>query len=122
MLAELAIIPLGRGTHLSTEIAAILEVVDASGLPYQLTPAGTCIEGEWDEVMAVVRRCHEKARSISPHVITTLRIDDEEDGREKLVHNVDAVERKVGHPLRRLERKAAPVRTADATGLTDAPA
>jgi len=32
----------------SKEIAEVLRIVDDSGLPYQLTPAGTCIEGDWD--------------------------------------------------------------------------
>jgi len=45
MLVELTINPLGRGTHLSKDLAEILNVVDASGLPYCLTPFGTCTRG-----------------------------------------------------------------------------
>lgn len=103
MLVELSIIPLGGGTHLSEAIASVLEPVEASGLPYQLTPSGTCVEGEWDEVMAIVRRCHERARERSPHVFTTIRIEDEEGGRDKLTRNVASVEEKAG---RRLGRSA----------------
>jgi uncharacterized protein (TIGR00106 family) len=99
MLAELSIVPLGGNTHLSAEIAAVLELVDDSGLRYQLTPCGTCIEGEWDEVMDLVRRCHERARERSPHVFTTIRIEDEQDARDKLVENVASVERKLGRTL-----------------------
>jgi len=69
MLVELSIDPLGRGTHLSHDLAGILKIVDNSGLRYCLTPFGTCIEGEWDEVMALVKRCHEQARTGSSHVI-----------------------------------------------------
>ncbi|WP_250125804.1 thiamine-binding protein [Chroococcidiopsis sp. CCMEE 29] len=47
MSVELSIIPLGGDTHLSTEIAEILKLIDESGLPYQLTPSGKCIEDEW---------------------------------------------------------------------------
>ena len=101
MLVELSIIPLGGDTHLSDEIAEVLELVDASGLPYQLTPSGTCIEGEWDEVLSLVRRCHERARARSNHVFTTIRIEDEEGGRDKLVRNVTSVEEKVGRTLMR---------------------
>jgi uncharacterized protein (TIGR00106 family) len=123
MLVELSIIPLGRGVHLSDEIAEVLELVDASGLPYQLTPSGTCIEGEWEEVMALVRRCHERARALSSHVITTIEIEDDGEARDKLTRNVTSVEEKVGHQLGRVERAVPPASSAaPAVELTDAPA
>ena len=105
MLVELSIIPLGGDTHLSDQIASVLEVVHESGLPYQLTPAGTCIEGDWDEVISLVRRCHERARETSPHVFTTVRIEDEADGRDKLTRNITSVEEKIRRPLGRLARE-----------------
>jgi uncharacterized protein (TIGR00106 family) len=123
MLVELSIIPLGRGVHLSDELAAVLELVDASGLPYQLTPSGTCIEGEWEEVMSLVRRCHERTRELSSHVVTTIEIEDDGEAREKLTRNVRSVEEKLGRRLGRLERATPPASSvAAAVGLTDAPA
>jgi uncharacterized protein (TIGR00106 family) len=123
MLVELSVVPLGRGVHLSDEIAEVLALVDASGLPYQLTPSGTCIEGEWDEVMALVRRCHERVRVLSSHVITTIEIEDDGEAHDKLTRNVTSVEEKVGRRLGRAERQAPPARSvAVAAGLTDAPA
>jgi uncharacterized protein (TIGR00106 family) len=101
MIAEFSIIPLGGDTHISTEIAEALKIVDASGLPYQLTPLGTCIEGNWEEVMATIRSCHERVRQLSAHVITSIKIEDEKDARDKLTRNVASVEEKVGHALRR---------------------
>jgi uncharacterized protein (TIGR00106 family) len=120
MLVELSIIPLGRGVHLSDEIAEVLDLVDASGLPYQLTPSGTCIEGEWDEVMALVRRCHDRARALSSHVMTTIEIEDDGEARDKLICNVTSVEAKVGRRLGRLERAAPASSASVAVGLTDA--
>jgi uncharacterized protein (TIGR00106 family) len=99
MLAELSIVPLGRGEHLSTAIAEILDVVDRSGIRYKFTPCGTCLEGEWSEVMEVVRQCHAKARQSSRHVLTTVRIEDEEGENDKLTHNVTSVEEKLGRQL-----------------------
>lgn len=76
MLVELSINPLGTGTHLSHDLGEILKLIDDSGIPYRLTPLGTCIEGEWEtmrvicaanrvnEVMAIIKGCHEKARSM----------------------------------------------------------
>lgn len=101
MLIELSIDPLGRGIHLSQDLAEIMKIVDGSGLSYCLTPMGTCIEGEWDHVMALVKRCHEQARWRSMHVITTVRIDDEAGATDKLIENIASVERAVGHQLNR---------------------
>lgn len=101
MLIELSINPLGRGSHLSHELADILKIVDESGLRYCLTPFGTCIEGEWDEVMSVVKRCHEQARRGSRHVMTTVSIEDEAGATDKLNQNVISVERALGHELKR---------------------
>ena len=102
MLMELSINPLGRGTHLSKDLGEILKIIDASGIPYYLTPSGTCIEGDWDEVMGVVKRCHQQARSLSTHVMTTLRIEDEEGATDKLNENIEAVERAAGRPLKNI--------------------
>ena len=101
MLAELSIIPLGKGTSLSDELAEILKLIDASGLAYQLTPSGTCIEGDWDAVMRLARQCHDHARSVSPHVITTMTIEDEQGARDKLNANVTALEERLGRKLKR---------------------
>ncbi|HSF23656.1 MAG TPA: MTH1187 family thiamine-binding protein [Blastocatellia bacterium] len=102
MLVELSINPLGRGTHLSRDLAAILKLIDDSGLRYVLTPLGTCIEGDWDQVMPLIKRCHDKARELSSHVMTTVRIEDEEGATDKLHENIASVERAAGRELRRL--------------------
>lgn len=96
MLVELNTVPLGGGTHLGEAIAEVVRIVDSSGLPYTLTPCGTCIEGEWDEVISVVRQCHERLRTQSPHVLTTLHIEDEEGEKNKLRDNVHSVAVKLG--------------------------
>ena len=101
MLVELNINLLGRGTHLSHDLAEILKTIDESGLPYCLTPLGTCFEGDWDELMGVLKKCHYQARTLSSHVMTTVRIEDEEGATDKINENVAAVERAAGRRLRR---------------------
>lgn len=108
MLAELTIIPLTGDTQMGDEIAEVLKLIDASGLPYQLNPAGTCIEGDWDEVMPLVRRCHERVRELSPHVMTMIKIEDEAGASNKLTRNVDSIQERVGHPLGRLKTLVTP--------------
>jgi uncharacterized protein (TIGR00106 family) len=99
MLFELSVIPLGGDIHLSDELAQVLEVVESSGLPYLLGPGSTCIEGSWDQVMPVIRACHDRARETSRHVITQVSIEDDEGQRGKLKRNVESVEAKAGHRL-----------------------
>jgi uncharacterized protein (TIGR00106 family) len=100
MLFQLSIIPVGGDAHLSNEIAKALDLIDASGLPYQLTAAATLIEGEWDEVMPLIKQCHAAVRKLSPHVITLVKIEDDAGERNKLSRNVTSVEEKVGRDLR----------------------
>jgi uncharacterized protein (TIGR00106 family) len=103
MLVELSIIPVGGGAHVSGQIAEALKIIEASGLPYQLTPAGTCIEGEWNEVMSVIQKCHERVRETTPHLVTTIKIEDDHGERDKLTRNVASVEEKVGHALKKTQ-------------------
>ena len=102
MLVELTINTLRRGTHLSKDLVEILNIVDTSNLPYSLTPFGTCIEGDWDQVMGLVKQCHALAKSSSHHVMTSIQIEDEDRAVNKLEENVAAVERLAGHKLSRL--------------------
>jgi uncharacterized protein (TIGR00106 family) len=53
VLLEFAMSPQGQGESLSAHVARILDVIDKSGVPYQLTPMGTILEGEWEDVMGV---------------------------------------------------------------------
>ena len=100
MLAELSITLLGRGTDLSGDLGRILKIIDESGIRYKLTPSGTCLEGGWDEVMDLVKRCHREARSFCTYVLTTVRIEDESGATDKLNENISLVERAVGRQLK----------------------
>lgn len=95
MLVELSITPLNGNTHISEDIADILEIIRNSDLRHELTPTGTCIEGEWDEVMPVVKRCHEEAKDRSSHVITHIKIEDDEGETNKIEQNITSVKEKL---------------------------
>lgn len=55
----LQILPQSESTHPYTLVDKAIEVIKASGLPYQVCPFETVIEGTWDEVMNVVKEVHE---------------------------------------------------------------
>ena len=60
LLAEFSIWPMDKGESVGAYVARALDIVDRSGLPYKLGPLGTCIEGEWAEVMGVIEKCYEE--------------------------------------------------------------
>jgi uncharacterized protein (TIGR00106 family) len=57
VIVELGIFPMGAHESLSPAVAKAVRIIRDSGLPYQLGPMGTCIEGEYHQVMAVVGQC-----------------------------------------------------------------
>jgi uncharacterized protein (TIGR00106 family) len=100
MLAEFSIMPLGKSEHLGGYVAEALKIVDESGLDYRLHAMGTEIEGSWDKVMDVVRRCHERMLELSDRVHTQIRIDDYPGQTNMIASKVDVVERKLGKKLK----------------------
>lgn len=54
-LIAVAIAPFGTGDELSREVAEVIRVIRKSGLPNRTSSMFTEIEGEWDEVMKVVK-------------------------------------------------------------------
>ncbi len=101
MLMELNIVPMGHGESVSADLAEILKIIDASGLDYRLTATGTNIEGNWDQLMNIARKCHEESRRHSRRVITTIKIDDYAERTGRLTAMVKSVENKVGKPLKK---------------------
>jgi uncharacterized protein (TIGR00106 family) len=59
----------------SEAVAAAVRVVQDSGLPWELTSMFTTVEGEWDEVMAVVKRAVDVVAEVSPRVGLVLKAD-----------------------------------------------
>jgi uncharacterized protein (TIGR00106 family) len=100
MLAEFSIVPLGKSEHLADYVAEVLKIVDGSGLDYRLHAMGTEVEGSWDEVMALIRRCHERMAEMSDRVYTQIKIDDFKGQKGMLTTKVGAVESRVGKKLK----------------------
>lgn len=94
MIAEFAIIPVGAGESISPYVAECLKIVRASGLRHELTATCTIVEGELDDVMRTIAECHRKVRSMSPRVVTTIRIDDRKGESNAIERKVRSVEEK----------------------------
>jgi uncharacterized protein (TIGR00106 family) len=101
VIIEFSIVPIGRGEGLAGSVARVLDLVDKSGLPYQLTAMGTIVEGEWDEVLGLVRRCHEMMRGEAARVVTHITIDDRAAKADRIAGKVRDVEAVLGRKLKK---------------------
>ena len=101
MIVEFSLVPIGKGEELGELVAKIVDIVDVSGLSYQLTAMGTLVEGEWDDIMELIKECHFKMRQYSSRVLTLISIDDREKAKSRLKGKVNEVEEILGRELKK---------------------
>ena len=104
MLAQFTAYPTD-GTHLSRDVALMVEILEQAGVEYRLGPMATAVEGTWDQVMPAIRRCHEVMREHHPRVITTITIDDRAEQPHHLDDMVSVVEKHLGHAAKQVGQK-----------------
>lgn len=93
-VVEISVVPLGTGTtSVSKYVAACIDIVASSNLSYQLTPMGTVIEGDIDDILPVLREMHEiPFNKGAQRVSTLIKIDDRRDSQNHgLKGKVDSV-------------------------------
>ncbi len=98
---DLSVVPIGVGVSLSPYVAACERVLQEAGLSHTLHAFGTNVEGEWDEVFAAVKRCHEAVHQLgAPRVTSSLRIGTRTDKAQSLDDKVRSVEQELrkAHP------------------------
>ncbi len=101
VLLEFSIFPLDKGESLSRYVAETLEIIDAAGLPYQCHSMGTVLEGQFDEVMDVVRQCYQRMSADCDRVELSLKLDYRKGRRGGLRSKVAAVEEKLGRQVKK---------------------
>jgi len=101
MLAEFSIVPIGMGSSIGDQLAEVLKIVDSSKLPYKANPMGTVVEGEWNDVMDLIRKCHEAVMSTGERVVTSISIDDRRGKPNRIDQKVESIERRIGKVLKK---------------------
>lgn len=92
-VVDLCVIPLGGEASLSPYIAACQRILREAGLKTHLHAYGTNIEGDWDAVMAAVKRCHEAVHEMgAPRISTTLKVGTRVDRAQSMEDKVRSVE------------------------------
>ena len=95
MIAAFSISPLGAGESVSDAVADCVRIVRSSGLPNETNAMFTNIEGDWDEVMDVIKRCVDHVASVAPRVSLVVKIDHRPGATGALRSKVEAVERRL---------------------------
>ena len=96
VILDLCLVPLGVGVSVSKYVAECHRVLQEAGLQHQLHAYGTNIEGEWDAVMAAVKRCHERVHELgAPRITTTIKLGTRTDRDQTMADKVASVEEKL---------------------------
>jgi uncharacterized protein (TIGR00106 family) len=105
VLLEMSITPLGKGESVSQYVAECVQLIDDSGLDYELHAMGTIVEGELDEVLDLMRRCIEQTARHSDRVTCAAKLDFRRGHSGRLQSKIASVEKKLGRKVRKSGRE-----------------
>ncbi len=100
VLLEFSMSPLGKSESVGKYVSRSLEIIDQSGVEYRLNPMGTVLEGEWDDVMDVVRKCYERMRKDCNRISCTIKVDYRKGKNGRLSGKVASVEKRLKRKLK----------------------
>ena len=96
VIADLCVVPMGVGVSVSKYVADCEKILKNAGLKTKLHAYGTNIEGEWDDVFAAVKKCHEAVHQAgAPRITSTLRFGTRNDRDQTMDDKIKSVESKL---------------------------
>lgn len=96
VIVDLTVLPLGVGVSLSKYVAACEKVLADAGLKTELHANGTNIEGEWDQVFAAIKRCHEVVHQMgAPRIFCVIKTGTRTDRAQSMDDKVRSVREKM---------------------------
>lgn len=99
VLVEFSMSPMDKGASVSKYVARSLEIIADSGVPYRLGPMGTCLEGEWQDVMAVIEKCYRRMSADCERITCSIKIDARNGADGRLESKIEKVENILGRKL-----------------------
>jgi len=100
VLLEFSMSPLGKGESVSKYVSRSLDIIDKSGVDYRLNPMGTVLEGEWDDVLGVVKQCYERMKKDCPRISCVMKVDYRKGHKGRLAGKVASVEKRLKRKLK----------------------
>lgn len=101
VLLEFSMFPLDKGRSLSPYVARSLDIIDRSGLDYRCHAMGTILEGEFDQVLDVVKRCFQAMAGDCERIECVLKFDYCKGRQDMLTAKVASVEQKLGREVKK---------------------
>jgi uncharacterized protein (TIGR00106 family) len=101
MIVQFSIVPLGKAPGIGDDVAKVLKIVDNSGLSYKITPMGTVVEGSWDDIMGLIKKCHRLVLKNGERALTSITIDDRKRRKNMMEEKIRSVEKRLGKSLRK---------------------
>ena len=96
VMVDVGIVPIGVGVSLSSYVAACERIFAEAGLTAKLHAYGTNLEGEWDDVFAAIKRCHEMLHEMgAPRLYTVIKAGTRTDRTQTLEDKVSSVRKKL---------------------------
>ena len=95
VIIEFSTFPLDKGVSLSPYVARVIKLIQESGLPHELGPMGTCVEGEWNEVIKLVDQCFQELQKDSNRVYLGLKADYRKGPSGRIKGKVEAIKEKL---------------------------
>lgn len=71
-------------------------IVEVSGLPHELHAMGTIVEGTWDEVFDLIRKCHDKLGADCPRLSIAIKVDSRAGPDGRIRKKVASVKKQLG--------------------------
>lgn len=100
VLVEFSMSPLGKGESVSLYVSRSIEIIDRSGVPYKLGPMGTCLEGDWDQVFGVIKKCYERMSEDCSRISCSIKVDARSGHEGRIQRKVQSIEKALGKKLR----------------------
>lgn len=92
VIIDLCVVPMGVGVSVSRYVAECQKVLEEAGLEHTLHAYGTNISGDWDEVFAAVKSCHERVHAMgAPRITTTVKVGTRTDRQQSMQQKIDSV-------------------------------
>jgi uncharacterized protein (TIGR00106 family) len=96
VIIDFCLVPLGVGVSVSKYIVECEKILTQAGLITQMHAYGTNIEGEWDEVFAAIKRCHEYIHEMGvPRIHTTIKLGTRIDREQSMEDKIRSVQEKL---------------------------
>jgi uncharacterized protein (TIGR00106 family) len=95
VIVDFSIFPVDKGESVSGYVSRAVKIIKESGLPHKLGPMSTCVEGEWEEAMALVGRCFEALKKDCSRVYMTIRVDYRKNASGRMESKVRSIENKL---------------------------